>query len=123
MQNNGDTIDPALRIVAYSMEEGNWDLVEWMIDNHESQELGPYFLPAIAQVSCKDGCVLRSSHSIMPVYLCQTCKVANKCLRCISWSGVEQLLSSVISVWIRLQGRIARGTRTPCSQPPLSANQ
>jgi hypothetical protein len=36
--------------VAYSMEEGNWELVAWMINHHASAELGPYFLPAIAQV-------------------------------------------------------------------------
>jgi hypothetical protein len=49
-QDDGDTIDPALRVVAYSMEEGNWELVAWMINHHASAELGPYFLPAIAQV-------------------------------------------------------------------------
>ncbi|WIA13025.1 hypothetical protein OEZ85_006634 [Tetradesmus obliquus] len=49
MQDDGDTIDPALRVVAYSMEEGNWELVAWMIAHHASAELGPYFLPAIAQ--------------------------------------------------------------------------
>ncbi|KAF6260709.1 hypothetical protein COO60DRAFT_1637360 [Scenedesmus sp. NREL 46B-D3] len=49
MQDDGSTIDPALRVVAYSMEEGNWELVAWMINHHESAELGPYFLPAIAQ--------------------------------------------------------------------------
>jgi hypothetical protein len=50
LQDDGDTIDPALRVVAYSMEEGNWELVAWMINHHASAELGPYFLPAIAQV-------------------------------------------------------------------------
>jgi hypothetical protein len=34
------------------MEEGNWELVAWMINHHASAELGPYFLPAIAQVGC-----------------------------------------------------------------------
>lgn len=49
-QDDGSTIDNALRTVAYSMEEANWDLVEWMVQHHDSKELGPYFLTAIAQV-------------------------------------------------------------------------
>jgi hypothetical protein len=57
-QDDGDTIDPALRVVAYSMEEGNWELVAWMINHHASAELGPYFLPAIAQVGAAAGCLL-----------------------------------------------------------------
>lgn len=71
-QDSGETIDPALRVVAYSMEEGNWDLVEWMINNHQSQELGPYFLPAIAQVHhvVTQGCMLIQVRTTAGVMTC-----------------------------------------------------
>ncbi|KAF8067327.1 hypothetical protein HT031_002375 [Scenedesmus sp. PABB004] len=45
----GPSIDHALRVVAHSMEGGHWDTVGWMVKHHGSQELGPYFLNAIAQ--------------------------------------------------------------------------
>jgi hypothetical protein len=43
-------IQNALRVVAYSMEKGNWGLVRFMLAHHQSEALGPYFLPIIAQV-------------------------------------------------------------------------
>lgn len=50
-QNYEDVIHDALRIVAYSMEAHNWDLVRWFLQEHKSPDLGGYFLPIIAQVS------------------------------------------------------------------------
>lgn len=49
-QNREDVIQDALRVLAYSMEKQNWGLVSWLLAHHDSRELGPYFLPAIAQV-------------------------------------------------------------------------
>lgn len=43
-------IQDALRIVAYSMEAHNWELVRWFLTEHQSPDLGAYFLPIIAQV-------------------------------------------------------------------------
>jgi len=45
-----DTIHDALRIVAYSMESQNWELVGWLLKEHNSKDLGAYFFPVIAQV-------------------------------------------------------------------------
>lgn len=50
VQDNGDVINHALRVVAYSMEQHNWELVAWILKEHGSRALGPYFFPVIAQV-------------------------------------------------------------------------
>lgn len=51
LQNFEDLIQDALRIIAYSMEAQNWELVRWFLNEHQSPDLGAYFLPIIAQVS------------------------------------------------------------------------
>jgi hypothetical protein len=55
-QNYQDVIQDALRIIAYSMEAHNWELVTWFLTEHGSPDLGAYFLPIIAQV-CMCVCV------------------------------------------------------------------
>eukprot|EP00775_Hariotina_reticulata_P011296 gene11296-11446_t len=47
--NSDQLVQYALRVVAHGMENHHWDLVEHMLKEHKSVELGPYFLPAIAQ--------------------------------------------------------------------------
>ncbi len=39
----------ALRATAEAMTDGHWDVVKYMLHNHESLSLGPYFLTAVAQ--------------------------------------------------------------------------
>jgi hypothetical protein len=55
LQQNEDFIQDALRVVAYSMEQQNWGLVDWFLGKHVTQDLGSYFLPVIAQVGTATG--------------------------------------------------------------------
>lgn len=54
-QNYQDVIQDVLRIIAYSMEAHNWELVRWFLGEHGSPDLGAYFLPIIAQVRTGQG--------------------------------------------------------------------
>jgi hypothetical protein len=48
-QDGEDHVQDALKLVALAMEGGHWDLVEWVVVNHESLNIGSYFLPGIAR--------------------------------------------------------------------------
>lgn len=47
-QSNEDTIQDSLQVMANALEGGHWNLVEWLVQNHEADAIGPYFLNAIA---------------------------------------------------------------------------
>ena len=44
-----DKIQDALRCAAAAMEGGHWRVADALLSGHDSDRLGPYFLPAIAQ--------------------------------------------------------------------------
>jgi len=48
-QGDEHKIQDALRVVASAMEGGHWDVLNAILNAHQSDMLGPYFLPAIAQ--------------------------------------------------------------------------
>lgn len=48
-QDDNELVQDALRVVALAMEAGHWDIVQWMLQHHESEAVAAYFLPAIAQ--------------------------------------------------------------------------
>jgi len=76
-QNSDQLVQYALRVVAHGMENHQWDLVELMVKEHKSVELGPYFLPAIAQVSCSSAAVSGSRQTKSP---CLELQLSAKCL-------------------------------------------
>jgi hypothetical protein len=48
-QGSSDKIHDTLRAVAGALERGSWDVLRALLSAHSSDQVGPYFFPAIAQ--------------------------------------------------------------------------